>query len=535
MTLFQAILIAVFGYLSSIYSPWLTLGGWYTLGRPLIAGFVIGIILGDIPTGILMGAAVQAVFIGLVTPGGSMPGDANLAAYIGIPLAMVSGLDTTFAVSMSVVLSFVGVLAVLLVVTVNCLFVHRMDRLIDRGQLDKAARTPLVGQITNFVVRFFPILLACYFGQDFTTKIASSLPIAVVGIFGMFGTLLPLVGFSLLLCYIVKKKTDLLFYVCGFILAKALSLPILPIVVIASVFAFMDIKYAPSATQEEPAPAPEETPEKKRLLSKKDVRRCYWSWMLWNLSAQNMERMEAPAIVRMLSLVRKKLYPSDEEKQKQLLARHTPFFNTEPYVGCIVPGIVLGMEEESAIGGELPGEMITGIKTAMMGPFAGIGDSLYVGTLIPILLGIALGISGTTGSVAGPIFYIVAHLAIMYPVTWLLFSRGYKTGVCSVQQILGGGVKDRITKALSIVGLTVAGAITATTVNLRTGWVYTSGEMTIDLNTIFNGLFPGLLTLVFALLTFWLMHKKKVALGWMFLIYFGLAVVGLVTKLFTIG
>jgi PTS system mannose-specific IID component len=257
--------------------------------------------------------------------------------------------------------------------------------------------------------------------------------------------------------------------------------------------------------------------------------------MLWNLSAQNMERMEAPAIVRMLSLVREKFYPGDEEKQKQLLARHTPFFNTEPYVGCIVPGIVLGMEEESAIGGELPGEMITGIKTVMMGPFAGIGDSLYVGTLIPILLGIALGLSGTTGSVAGPIFYIVAHLAIMYPVTWLLFSRGYKTGVSSVQQILGGGVKDRITKALSIVGLTVAGAITATTVNLRTGWVYTSGEMTIDLNTIFNGLFPGLLTLVFALLTFWLMYKKKVALGWMFLIYFGLAVVGLVTKLFTIG
>ena len=193
------------------------------------------------------------------------------------------------------------------------------------------------------------------------------------------------------------------------------------------------------------------------------------------------------------------------------------------------------MEEESAIGGELPGEMITGIKTAMMGPFAGIGDSLYVGTLIPILLGIALGLSGKTGSIAGPIFYIAAHLTIMYPVTWLLFSRGYKTGISSVQQILGGGVKDRITKALSILGLTVAGAITATTVNLRTGWVYTSGEMTIDLNTIFNGLFPGLMTLVFALLTFWLMYKKKVALGWMFLIYFGLAVVGLVTKLFTIG
>ena len=51
MTLFQATLIAAFGYLSSIYSPWLTLGGWYTLGRPLIAGFVID---GDLPKRVLI-------------------------------------------------------------------------------------------------------------------------------------------------------------------------------------------------------------------------------------------------------------------------------------------------------------------------------------------------------------------------------------------------------------------------------------------------------------------------------------------------
>jgi PTS system mannose-specific IID component len=534
MSLVQALLVALLGYLSSIYSPWLTLGGWYTLGRPLIAGFVIGIILGDIPTGILMGAAVQAVFIGLITPGGSMPGDVNLAAYIGIPLAMVSGLDTTFAVSISVLLSLVGVLCVLLVVTVNCLFVHRMDKEIARGQLDRAARTPIVGQITNFAVRFVIIFIACYFGQTFTTNLAGSLPVAVVGILGMFGTLLPLVGFSILLCYIVKKKTDLLYYILGFILSRALGLPILPVVLIACVFAFMEIKFMP-APAADPPPSAEESRRRNKLLTKKDVRRCYWSWMLWNLSAQNMERMEAPAIVRMLSLVRKKLYPDDAEKQKQLLERHTPFFNTEPYIGCIVPGIVLGMEEESAMGGELPPEMITGVKTAMMGPFSGIGDSLYVGTLIPILLGIALGLSGETGSAAGPLFYIAAHLAIMYPITWLLFSRGYKTGAHAVQSILGGRVKDRITKALSIVGLIVAGAITSATVNLRTAWVYENGDLLIDLNTVFNGIFPGFLTIVFALLTFWLMYRKKVGTGWMFLIYLGLAVTGLLSKLFHIG
>ncbi len=534
MTWWQALFIAICGYLSSIYSPWLALGGWYTMGRPLVAGFIVGLVLGDVPTGILMGAAVQAVFIGLITPGGSMPGDVNLAAYIGIPLAMISGLDTTFAVSMSVVLSFLGVLLVLLVVTINCLFVHRMDQDIDAGRLDRACRVPVTGQITNFLARFVPIFLACYFGRDFTTKVAGSLPVAVIGIFGMFGTLLPLVGFSILLCYLVKKPADLLYYVLGFILSAALNLPILPVLAVASLLAFMDIRYSPASAQ--PVLETGATLERKeRLLSPKDVRRCYWNWMLWNLSVQNMERMEAPAIVRMLGIVREKLYPCDLEKQKALLKRHTPFFNTEPYGGCIVPGIVLGMEEENAMGAGVPDDMITGVKAAMMGPFAGIGDSLYVGTLIPILLGVALGLTGETGSVAGPVFYIVAHLAIMYPLTWLLFQRGYQTGMSSVQQVLGGGQKERVTTALRIVGLVVMGAITSTTVDLQTAWVFTRGDMTINMNTVFNGLFPGLLTLIFALATFWLMRKKKIALGWMFLIYFVLAIAGLVTKLFYIG
>lgn len=58
MTLIQALLIALFGYLSSNYSPWVfgQLGGWYTMGRPLVSGLIIGLILGDVRTGILMGA-----------------------------------------------------------------------------------------------------------------------------------------------------------------------------------------------------------------------------------------------------------------------------------------------------------------------------------------------------------------------------------------------------------------------------------------------------------------------------------------------
>ena len=77
----QAVLIGIFCYLGALSVPWafgLT-GGWYTLSRPLVSGLIVGMILGDVKTGIIVGVAVQAVYIALVTPGGTMPSDLNFA------------------------------------------------------------------------------------------------------------------------------------------------------------------------------------------------------------------------------------------------------------------------------------------------------------------------------------------------------------------------------------------------------------------------------------------------------------------------
>ena len=539
MTVWQSLILALLGYLSSIYSPWLALGGWYTLGRPLIAGLFAGIVLGDIPTGIILGCAVQTLFIGLVTPGGSMPADVNFAAWIGIPLAMVAGADANYALALSVPLSFLGVVAVLATVTINSMFVHRQDRYIEQGRLEKAERIPIVGQSTNFIVRFIPIFLCNYFGAQFVPQFVDSIPIEVAGILAAFGQILPLIGFAILLKYVCKRALDLIYYLIGFVLSAALGLPIVPILAFASLFALIDYRYSkknePESELDADTPVDEEA-EVKRLLSKKDVFRCYRSWLVWNLSVQNMERMEGPAIIRMLGVVREKLYPGDREKQKELLARHEPFFNTEPYMGCIVPGVVLGMEEENARKEEsVPAELLTGVKTALMGPMAGIGDSLYVGTLIPILLSIALGISGATGSIIGPVFYIVAHLGIMFPLTWFLFHRGYSTGINAAMGILGGGIKDRLSGAMNIVGLTITGAITSEYVTIKTGWVMMQGEeVMLDMNTALNGILPNVITLLIGLATFWLMSVKKVKIGWMFLIYFVFSVLALLSGLISV-
>ena len=92
INLFQAIMIGILSYLGSLSCPWVlgTTGGWYVLSRPLVSGFLIGLIMGDVQTGIIVGVAVQVVYIALVTPGGQMPQDLNAAAYIGVGLGVMA-------------------------------------------------------------------------------------------------------------------------------------------------------------------------------------------------------------------------------------------------------------------------------------------------------------------------------------------------------------------------------------------------------------------------------------------------------------
>ena len=270
--------------------------------------------------------------------------------------------------------------------------------------------------------------------------------------------------------------------------------------------------------------------EEKKTLSKKAIRKAYLDWMFFNLSVQNFERMEGPAIVKMLADVREEIYSNDKEAQKEMLERHTIFFNTEPNLGSIVPGIVLGMEYEMAQGGDVQPEFINSIKTALMGPFAGIGDSLLPGTLCPILLSIALGMC-ENGEIIGPIFYIISFLAIMLPLTWFLFSYGVKTGANAAELVLSGGIKDKVTKAAETVGLIVIGAVTASYTHVNIGLVYTSGDLSIDIAAILDSLMPGLSVLLMSFLAYVLMVKRKWSINKMMAFFLIVAVLGYFTTI----
>ena len=269
--------------------------------------------------------------------------------------------------------------------------------------------------------------------------------------------------------------------------------------------------------------------EKKQILSKEIIRKCYLNWMFFNLSLQQPEVMQAPALVRMFGDIREDLYPGDFEKQKELMERHFTFFNTEPFVGCLIPGIALGMEAQKASGEDVPDMLITSIKSALMGPFAGVGDALLPGTLIPILLAVGCGLSAD-GSVTGVLFYAVSFLAIMVPLTWYLFNLGVNTGAKAAELVLGNDLKDDIINALTTVGLVVVGCTACSYAKLNIGWKYIKDGVTlVDLGALINSIWPKLPVFLAAMGTYYLMAKKNWSTVKVILLYLVVAIVGYFT------
>ena len=130
--------------------------------------------------------------------------------------------------------------------------------------------------------------------------------------------------------------------------------------------------------------------EKKIKLTKADRFKMFLrSYFL--LSSFNYERMQNGGVAYTLIPAIKKLYSSKADRAAAL-KRHLEFFNTHPFMANPIFGVTLALEEERANGANVDDAAISGVKIGMMGPLAGIGDSLVVGTLIPILLGIALGL-----------------------------------------------------------------------------------------------------------------------------------------------
>lgn len=190
----------------------------HALRQPLVAALWIGLIMGDVKQAIIIGAAVQILYIGLVAAGSNLPADDCLAGLIAIPIALSAGMTSAQAITLAVPVGVLGVFLDQIRKTVNVVFVHMGDKYAEDGNAKGIVICNIVlPTILSFFMRFPVPFLANMYGADAVQNFMNSVPTWLTEGFSVAGGLLPALGFALTLFVIGKKQLMPLFFIGYFL------------------------------------------------------------------------------------------------------------------------------------------------------------------------------------------------------------------------------------------------------------------------------------------------------------------------------
>ena len=246
MSAIQIIAISLFVYLGSIGSIVGNTIGWYTLGRPLVASFVVGVIMGDLQTAMIVGIALQIMYMGNVTPGGAVAWDLSYATYIGTAGALVfgKGMESTQVIGLAVVFAGIGGLVGQMVWNLSYALNLPLNRLANKyaeaGETGKMYIPNVVcGQLIGLACRFIPavILLTTMTAASAQADFASMIPGWLTTLLSTFGGMMAALGMGIIISFLLKKQWQICIFLLGFVLVTYFNLNTMAVAVIATLLA----------------------------------------------------------------------------------------------------------------------------------------------------------------------------------------------------------------------------------------------------------------------------------------------------------
>ena len=251
-----------------------------------------------------------------------------------------------------------------------------------------------------------------------------------------------------------------------------------------------------------------EVKQEKRITNK-DLMKVWWRWVFFQEASVSYERLQAPGFFYAISPVLVKLYGDNPEELTAACKRHMQFYNSEPYCGLAIHGITLALEEERANGAPISDEAINSLKTGLMGPLAGLGDSVRDGTIAPIVTAFCISI-GQTGNLIAPFLLEGILVAIVWPFAIWLLKKSYHTGKEGIQEIFSSGKLNWITTMTSTLGGITLGALAASYVTLSSPLEFVLGKGSkIALQAdVLDVILKNILPLSMVLLSVYLLNKK---------------------------
>lgn len=515
-------LVAVIGCFDDFF-------GLSMLARPIVLGPLVGLVLGDFQQGIIIGSTLELAFMGVMIIGIAQSINVFVGGILGTAFAIITKSGPEVALALAVPAGILYNLMKSGLYLLKQAWVRRVDSAAERGDYKSIERSHYELFALLCLFTFVVVFATVYAGAPAIEAMVNAIPQVVMTGLSAGTKLLPALGFAMLLNMIWSKEIGA-FYFLGFVLAAYLKLPTVAVAIIGGVFAAVAYFFTGqenTSAEALAAASNEEAGEgRKSMLSRKDLVRVFLRSCTLETSF-TYEKFQGIGYAYSMIPVLKKLYP-EKNRLSEALKRHVEFFNTTPHVVTTVMGISASMEEEYSVNPDgFEPRSINAIKVALMGPLAGIGDSLFWGTLRVIAAGIGCQL-GSQGSIFGPILFLIAFNVPHLLVRYYGMMKGYEFGKKFINQISESNLMDKITLSAGIIGLTVIGAMTVSMVELSTPLQVTIGSMQpIVIQDLLNSILPGALPLAATWLVAFLLKKQVKIIPLMF----GVLLIGIVGTL----
>ena len=241
-------------------------------------------------------------------------------------------------------------------------------------------------------------------------------------------------------------------------------------------------------------------------LRRSDLLKSFAIWELTSEMCLSYERLMSLGFCHSMVPILKRLYPKKEDLAAGL-TRHMSFFNTENQFGALIPGMIASIEEERANGSDYSDEVINGLKIGLMGPLAGVGDTITQGLVKTILLAICVEM-GMKGNIWGPILFFVLYTAYILGMGYTMFFTGYRLGRNAFSKISDISIIRKLTDCMGVLGMTVAGCMIANYVAIETSATITFGDTIVELQPLLNDIMPGVLSVGTVMVLYALIRKN---------------------------
>ena len=222
----------------------------------------------------------------------------------------------------------------------------------------------------------------------------------------------------------------------------------------------------------------------------------------------NMTKMEANGFTITMSPAIEEIYRNDPDGKRDAYARHQAFFNTHAVAFNFIAGLCYAFERDVAEG-RMPRESVNAIKAALMGPTAGMFDSLFFNCLRVIGAGVAMGLC-SQGNPFGVLLFILIYGVTQSICKYFLLHVGYSLGTSFVDKVFKSGLMGIATVAASILGVVMVGSMTASTVSVPLVWTVGPADAPVVVLDLLNGIYPGILSVAVVLLMMALIKRGRI-------------------------